>query len=111
MYRPNSRVLDSRALCFSGAGLFATPSIGIRSTGHRIGPLSIMRAMAWRWTSLSLDGCSGDFPFSRLQHPISDDLKPDTANHRRLSAGERCFDNPSLGQEFESNGIGSLHNF
>src|SRR6516164_5576945 len=29
-----------------------------------IGPLSIMRAMAWRWTSLSLDGCPGDFPFS-----------------------------------------------
>jgi hypothetical protein len=25
--------------------------------------------------------------------------------------GERSFDNPSLGQEFESNGIGSLHNF
>src|SRR5216684_359395 len=26
-----------------------------------IGPLSIMPAMAWRWTSLSLDGCPGDF--------------------------------------------------
>src|SRR5262245_28962495 len=35
MYRPNSTVLDSRALYFSGAGLLATPSIGILSTGHR----------------------------------------------------------------------------
>ena len=57
------------------------------------GLLSIMRAMAWRWTSLSLDGCPGDFPFSRPSGPRSlkcntqsrMNLKLDTANHRRLS--------------------------
>jgi len=36
-----------------------------------IGPLSIMPAMAWRWTSLSLDGCPCDFPFSRPSGPRS----------------------------------------
>src|SRR6478609_5946383 len=59
-----------------------------------IGQLSIMRAMAWRWTSLSLDGCPRRLSVQQtvraalveVQHPISDDLKPDTANHRRLSA-------------------------
>jgi hypothetical protein len=37
----------------------------------RIGPLSIMRAMAWRWTSISLDGCPGDFSFSSPSGPRS----------------------------------------
>ena len=42
--------------------------------------------MAWRWTSLSFDGCPATFgqqtvraPLVEVQHPISDDLKPDTA--------------------------------
>jgi hypothetical protein len=31
----------------------------------------MMRAMAWRWTSLSLDGWPGDLPFRRPSGPRS----------------------------------------
>jgi len=34
-----------------------------------IGPLSIIRASAWRWPALSLDGCPGDLPFRRPSGP------------------------------------------
>ena len=65
-----------------------------------IGPLSIIRAIAWRWASLSLEGWPGALPFRRpsgpralnRRHPVADDLKTDAADLRRLSARRTVVD-------------------
>ena len=56
----------------------------------------MMRAMAWRWTSLSLDGWPGEetvrAALVEVQYPVPDDLKPDAGDFRRLGARRTVID-------------------
>src|SRR4029079_8596219 len=65
-----------------------------------IGPLSIMPSMARSLDVVELGRLPRRLsvqqtvraPLVEVQHPISDDLKPDTANHRRLSTRRAVID-------------------